>query len=122
MPVSYYNGLQLLDTNARILQVTYKGGGVVQTPNSRAAKWLISSAFNQTEMYIFTTSRVDTLVVESRNSYQYENDACGNALQFSKSTPAIIYHTFDTAYILESQVSSYTYENIQADTIYFRLK
>ena len=121
----YYYKLNLIDTNDVIKEISFAplSNGMTKptiTPNSRFADWKISSILDQTVMYITTFNRTDTLVIRSKSNINYQS----GVVNFEKSTPQILYSSFDTTYILSTQsTNNYSYYSTDITyTLFFRLK
>ena len=119
----YYYGIHLIDSGNLIKEIRFAPisnakAPIVLNPNSSVAPWEISSALDITAMYITTKNKTDTLLVQSKNVFQYQSDG----VNYQKAIPKIIKSTFDTVYVHQTDTLIDYYLEYITDTLYLKLK
>jgi hypothetical protein len=119
----YYYGIHLIDSGNLIKEIRFAPMSnsklpIVLNPNSNVAPWKISSAFDITTMYITTKNKTDTLLIQSKNVFQYQS----SAVNYQKAVPKVIKSTFDTVFVHHTDTFMGYYNEYITDTLYLKLK
>ncbi len=119
---NYANGIALLDTSDKIIQIRFANSQKVLDVNSKKAALLLSASNPHTIMFIQTKNTWDTLVFESIKTLEYLKDC--NEMRVNIENLNIKYSSFDTAYIVHyyyQDTSNYR-NSLTGDSIYLKLK
>jgi hypothetical protein len=111
------NRIVLIDTQDRILKVSYLNSDKIYTPNDTAIDVILSNNI-LTTLYIQTKKNIDTLVLRPEITYGYRGAKCGGleGVREIDTKYKIIEHTFDSInikqifeykYILDKTVNSF---------------